>query len=138
MSVTRWLRAGAFLLAGAALLLPLSGPALAEPATAGEMAEQCSAVLSSAKAAADPDALELDNTFAAGTCWGAFLAVQQFATLKISGSRRMMFRVCLPEDTKTIQLILVFDAYLRKHPERQEEPFTIVAMGSFYQAFPCR
>jgi hypothetical protein len=49
-----------------------------------------------------------------------------------------MFRVCVPEDTQLVQLIRIFDAYLKKHPERQEEPFTIVAMGSFYDVFRCR
>jgi len=138
MTLIRWLRAGVIVFASAALQLPLSRPALADLATASEMAEECESVLSSAKAASDPDALELDNNFSAGTCWGAFLSIQQLASVQISGKKQTMFHVCLPEDTKLIQLIQVFDAYLKRHPERQEEPFTIVAMGSFYEAFRCR
>ncbi len=120
-------------------MLSASQPLLAEQTTtAAEIAEDCESVLSSAKATSNPASVELDNSFATGTCWGAFLAIQQFASVKMSGTKHTMFRVCVPEDTQLVQLIRIFDAYLKKHPERQEEPFTIVAMGSFYDVFRCR
>jgi hypothetical protein len=138
MKLYRWLRIGVFLFATATVELSLPAGAKAEPYTAGQMDSECEAVLSSAKATSDPDAIELDNTFSTGTCWGAFLAIQQLVNVKFAGARRMMFRVCVPEDTKLIQLIQVFDAYVKHHPERSGEAFSIVAIGSLYDSFRCQ
>jgi hypothetical protein len=138
MKLHRWLRIGVFLFAAAVLELSLYDGAKAEPYTAEEMVSECESVLSSAKATSDPDAIELDNTFSTGACWGAFLAIQQLVSVKMSGAKKMMFRVCLPEDTKLVQLIQVFDAYVKRHPERSGEAFSIVAIGSLYDSFHCR
>ncbi len=134
----RWLRIAVFLLAGAALQPLLVQWAAAAPYSTEEMLSECEQLLASAKLAADPDSLELDNTFSTGTCWGAFLSIQQLATLKIAGAKNPMFRVCIPEDTTLIQFIQVFDAYARRHPQRQDEPFTVVALAALHEAFRCR
>jgi len=112
--------------------------AAAGPYSAEEMLSECRQLLATAKRAADPDALELDNTFSTGTCWGAFMSIQQLATLKMAGAKNPMFRVCVPEETTLVQIIQIFDAYARHHPERQDEPFTIVALAALHQAFRCR
>jgi hypothetical protein len=138
MKLNRGLRIGVAVIVAAAIqLLPVQ-EAAAEPYSAADMLSECQALLSSAKATADPDAIELDNSFSTGSCWGAFLSIQQLVTVKQAGSRTPMFRVCLPEDTKLVQLIEIFGSFARRHPERQGEPFTIVAIAGLHEAFRCR
>ena len=88
-----WQRIAAFLLACAAFQLLLAGCAAAGPYTAEEMLSECQALLNTAKTTADPDAVELENTFSTGACWGAFLSIQQLITLKMdeSGARCSAF-----------------------------------------------
>ncbi|MGO9544134.1 MAG: Rap1a/Tai family immunity protein [Rhodomicrobium sp.] len=138
MIVNRWLRIGMLAVAGAMVQLPVTRQAAAEPYSAEEMLSECQALLSTAKATADPDAIELDNTFSTGNCWGAFLSIQQLATVKSAGAKSPAFRVCVPEDTTLIQVIQIFDAYCRQHPERQAEPFTIVAFSALREAYRCK
>jgi hypothetical protein len=134
----RLLRTGAILFAGALLQLASLQAAAAEQYSAEEMLSECQSLLSSAKKTADPDAIELDNTFSTGSCWGAFLTIQQLVTIKMAGAKSTMFRVCVPEDTTLVQIIQIFDVYARRHPERQSEPFTIVAIAALHDAFRCR
>jgi Rap1a immunity proteins len=136
--LNRWLLNAAFPLAVALLQPFLLREAAAQPYSAQEMLSQCQELLSTAKRTADPDSLELDNTFATGTCWGAFLSIQQLATLKIAGANNPLFRLCVPEDTTLVQFIQLFDVYARNHPERQSEPFTVVALAALHEAFRCR
>jgi hypothetical protein len=138
MSLHRWTRIGVILFGAALAILASSGTSKAEPYTAGEMLAECESVLSSAKATSDPDAIELDNTFSAGTCWGAFLSIQQLASLKKAGAKSPMFRVCVPEDIRLVQIIQVFDVYTRHNADRQNEPFTITAFAALHAAFPCK
>jgi hypothetical protein len=138
MKLNRWLRIGAAVIAVAAMqLLPVLETA-AEPYSAADMLSECQALLASAKATSDPDAIELDNSFSTGSCWGAFLSIQQLVTIKQAGAKTPMFRVCVPEDTKLVQIIEIFDSFARRHPERDSEPFTIVAIAGLHEAFRCR
>ncbi len=112
-----WQRIAAFFLACAAFQLLVASGAAAEPYTAEEMLSECHALLASAKATADPDAVELENTFSTGACWGAFLSIQQLVTLKMHGAGSPMFNTCVPGDVTLVQLIQLFDAYGKAHPE---------------------
>jgi len=134
----RWLLNAAFVLVIALLQPLLLREAAAQAYSAEEMLSQCQELLATAKGAADPDSIELDNTFATGTCWGAFLSIQQLATVKIAGTNNPLFRVCVPENTTLVRFIQLFDIYARRHPEREAEPFTIVALASLHEAFRCR
>jgi hypothetical protein len=138
MKLNRWLRSGAAVIAAAAIQLVPMQEAAAEPHSAADMLAECQALLSSAKATADPDAIELDNSFSTGSCWGAFLSIQQLVTLRQAGSRTPMFRVCVPEDATLVQIIKIFESFARRHPEREGEPFTIVAIAGLHEAFRCR
>jgi hypothetical protein len=133
----RWQRIAALLLTCAAFQLLLACGALAEPYTAEEMASECRALLASAKETADPDAVELENTFSTGACWGAFLSIQQFVTLKADGAKSPMFHACVPGDVTLVQLIQLFASYTKAHPGRNSEPFTVVALAAIREAFQC-
>ncbi len=132
-----WRRIAAFVLACAVFQPLLVSGAAAEPYTAEEMHSECQALLASAKATSSPDAVELENTFSTGVCWGAFLSIQQLITLKVDGARNPMFHACVPEDATLVQIIQLFDAYAKDHPEREGEPFTVVALAALHEAFRC-
>jgi hypothetical protein len=134
----RWQRIAAFSLACAAFQLLLASGGMAEPYTAEEMASECRALLASAKSTADPDAVELENTFSTGACWGAFLSIQQFVTLKADGAKNPMFQACVPGDITLVQLIQLFASYAKAHPGRDGEPFTVVALAAIRETFQCR
>jgi hypothetical protein len=138
MMLNRWLRIGAAVIAIAAMQLFPVQEAIAEPYSAADMLSECQVLLSSAKTTSDPEAIELDNSFSTGSCWGAFLSIQQLVTIKQAGATAPMFRVCVPEDTKLIQIIEIFNSFARRHPERESEPFTIVAIAGLHEAFRCR
>lgn len=133
-----WQRGAALFMAFAAFLLLYASGALAEPYTAEEMASECRALLASAKETADAEAVELENTFSTGACWGAFLSIQQFVTLKAEGAKKPVFQACVPGDVTLVQLIELFASYTKAHPERDGEPFTVVALAAIRGAFQCR
>jgi Rap1a immunity proteins len=132
-----WQRIAAFFLACAVLQLVVATGAAAGPYSAADMLSECHALLATAKATADPDSVELENTFSTGACWGAFLSIQQFAVLRTAGAKEPMLHTCVPENTTLVQLIQVFDAYAREHPELDSEPFTVVALSALHEAFHC-
>ncbi len=126
------------LLAGALLLASISAPRAEDQFSAGEMLSSCQAILNSAKTAKNLDELELDNTFTSGTCWGAFLSVQQFIVTKVEGSKNNMLQICAPPETTLVQIVQIFDLFVRSNPKRQGEPFTKVAIAALRSAFPCK
>jgi hypothetical protein len=132
-----WQRFAVFLLACASFQLLAVAGAAADPYSTGDMLSECHTLLATAKKAADPDSVELENTFSTGACWGAFLSIQQFVSMNSPGASGPMFHSCVPEDTTLVQLIKVFDIYARKHPERESEPFTVVALSALHEAFQC-
>ncbi len=138
MMLNRWLRFGAVIIAVAAAQLPLAPKSAAEPYSAGDMLAECQALLASAKETPGTGQIELDNSFSTGNCWGAFLSIQQLLTVKMSGSRKPMFGVCLPADSRLVQIIQIYDSFAKHHPERESEPFTIVAIAALHQSFRCR
>ena len=75
------------LFAGAVLLASLTAPRAEDKFSAGEMLSSCQAIEDSAKTAKNLDELELDNSFTSGTCWGAFLSIQQFIVTKVEGGK---------------------------------------------------
>ncbi len=126
------------LFAGAVLLASLTAPRAEDKLSAGEMLSNCQAILDSAKATKNQDELELDNTFTSGTCWGAFLSVQQFIVTKVEGGKSTILQTCVPPEATLVQVIQIFDLFVRSNPKRQDEPFTKVAIAALRSAFPCK
>ena len=125
-------------LAGAVLLASLSALRAEDKFPAREMLSSCQPILDSAKTAKSLDELELENTFTSGTCWGAFLSVQQFVITRVKGGKNTMLQTCVPPETTLVQIIQVFDLFVRSNPKRQDEPFTKVAIAALRSAFPCK
>jgi len=105
--------------------------------TAADMLADCKSILSVTKPGANPDELELEDTFATGNCWGAFLTVQQLLITRLEADKHPLMRVCVPEGVSLTQLIQIFERFTRLHPERQTEPFTTVAVAALRSGFPC-
>ena len=126
------------LLAGAVLLASLSALRAEDKFPAGGMLSSCRPILDSAKTAKNLDELELDNTFTSGTCWGAFLSIQQFVVTRVEGGKNTMLQTCVPPEITLVQIVQVFDLFVRSNPKRQDEPFTKVAIAALRSAFPCK
>ncbi len=126
------------LLAGAILFASMMAPRAEDKFSANEMLSSCQAILDAAKAAKNQDELELDNTFTSGTCWGAFLSVQQFIVTKVEGGKSTILHTCVPPEATLLQIIQIFDLFVRSNPKRQDEPFTKVAIAALRSAFPCK
>ena len=120
------------------MLASLTTPRAEDKFSASEMLSTCQAILDAAKSTKNPDELELDNTFTSGSCWGAFLSVQQFIVTKVEGGKGTMLQICAPPETTLVQIIQVFDLFVRSNPKRQDEPFTKVAIAALRSAFPCK
>jgi hypothetical protein len=131
-------RSGGALIAGLAFLLSGSVVHADDRYTAGDMLTDCQAIIEASKASGNPDELELDNTFATGTCWGAFLSLQQFAATRFEGGKNTLLRTCVPPDTTALRIIQVFYLFAQSNPGRQQEPFTKVAIAALRSAFPCK
>jgi len=125
------------LFAVAVLLASFTAPRADDKFSAGEMLASCQAILDSAKTAKNPNELELENTFTSGTCWGAFLGIQQFIVMRVEGGN-MILKICAPPKTTLVQIIQIFDLFVQSNPERQDEPFTKVAIAALRSAFPCK
>ncbi|ADP71569.1 hypothetical protein Rvan_2345 [Rhodomicrobium vannielii ATCC 17100] len=105
--------------------------------TAADMLADCKPILRLAKPGSNPDELELEDTFATGNCWGAFLTVQQLLITRLETDRDPLLQVCVPEGVSLLHLIQIFDRFARLNPARQTEPFTTVAMAALRSGFPC-
>jgi Rap1a immunity proteins len=126
------------LFAAAVLLASLTAPRAEDKFSAGEMLSNCQAIEDSAKTAKNLDEIELDNTFTSGTCWGAFLSIQQFIVTKVEGGKTAILQICTPPETTLVQIIQIFDLFVRSNPKRQDEPFTKVAIAALRSAYPCK
>ena len=125
------------LFAVAVLLASFTAPRADDKFSASEMLASCQAILDSAKTAKNPNELELENTFTSGTCWGAFLGIQQFIVMRVEGGNTIL-KICAPPETTLVQIIQIFDLFVQSNPERQDEPFTKVAIAALRSAFPCK
>jgi hypothetical protein len=126
------------LVAGLAFLFWGSAAYADDRYTAGDMLSDCQAIVQASKGSSNANELELDNSFTSGTCWGAFLSLQQFAATKFEGGRNTLLRTCVPQNATLVQIIQVFYLFAQSNPERQQEPFTKVAIAAMRSAFPCK
>jgi len=121
------------------VLLLLHAPLHAEDRySAAEILADCQSILQSAKSSKNQDELDLENTFSNGTCWGAFLSIQQIIVTKIEGEKNSILQICAPPETTSLQIIQIFDVFARGNARRQDEPFTKIAIAALRSAFPCK
>jgi hypothetical protein len=96
--------------------------------SAEEMASNCKDIPSAAIA---DGKIAIPQDFNSGVCWGAFASLQ-------AAIRFPFYDICAPENSTRSQLIQVFLAYMRQHPEKLNEDFFLAIYGATRQAFPCR
>ncbi len=121
-----------------ALFLVSYGAFAEDRYSAGEMLSDCQEVVDSVKVSKNSDELDLENTFASGRCWGAFLSLQQLVVTKIEGKNTSLLNICAPPETTSLQIIQDFVSFVQQNRRRQDEPFTKVALAALRSAFPCK
>ena len=120
------------------VFLSVAAPALRAAAdehiTAGEVASWCepyrTAVLKDHNVA-------VQVTADSQVCWGAFIAIQQFAATEFPGDRNGALHQCLPPASDLVELIKVFLHYSDTHPEMGHWKFTDVVLKALWAAYPC-
>jgi hypothetical protein len=119
------------------VLVFAAGPLVAQGNKTDEMLSNCRWIES--LKVEDGDYL-LPRTPEAQQCWGAFNVIQTVFSLVDPDDRDHMFHICLPVggSNATIQLIGIFVAYAKKHPEEWNEYAFLVAQKAATEAFPRR
>lgn len=115
------------------MILTFGAPVHAESTL--EMRDSCKGIVDG-PAGLDGQIL-VPTTFEAGTCWGAFSAVQGFGTLSIEGETTGLLRLCMPPAVTRKQLVEVFYRYAGSNPQLLHEDWHYVAWLSIRDAFPC-
>ena len=114
--------ARAFRTCAAALAIALSVPIAARAFSTMEMMEKCKA-LANAQILPESKAWIADTSFESGTCYGAFVALHELSYDKVyfvgDAGRRdtMLSGVCPPDGIGVVQMVRIFDAHARQHPE---------------------
>lgn len=72
------------------------------------------------------------DSFDSGACWGAFVALQQYAFL-VNDVRV----ACAPPATAAADYIGLFVGYAQRHPERLHDGFFTAALDAIGESFPC-
>jgi hypothetical protein len=125
-----------FLLLGCSVaVVPMARAASME--SAEEMASNCKGV---AEARSSGDSIEIPTTFAAGVCWGAFSGIQQAILIVPNSATKYedrILNVCAPMDSTRTELIQIFMAYTKQHPEQLHKDYFFVVMSALRAAYPC-
>ena len=72
--------------------------------------------------------LNAADSFKAGYCLGIIRTAQNLSPL---------FKVCSPTGVDNGQSVRVAVAFIRKNPARMHEPFELLALDAFREAWPC-
>lgn len=119
-----------------ALLLTWNAARAEETAiTAGELASWCQPYRT---ATVSNHNITVQATSESQVCYGAFLAIQQFAATTLGSDHASILKTCVAEKSGLLELIKVFLHYMDEHPERGHEKFTNVVLSSLWAAYPCR
>lgn len=102
--------------------------------TAEEMVSACKLI---SEASVSSGQVELPTDFRSGLCWGAFASIQEIVTWIPAKDSKPLLGVCAPSTSTRTQLIQIFLAYSKLHPEKVNQDFTIVALDALANAFPC-
>jgi hypothetical protein len=73
----------------------------------------------------------------ASICWGFMGAMQRVANYGDPVTQKGQFGACLPPESSLTQLIRVFTAFAKAHPQRLHEQPDRVVIEAFQSAFPC-
>jgi hypothetical protein len=127
--------------AAIAAFLSMPGEAQAYISTM-QMLEWCEPVV---RATPSPDGSTMSvHTYESGLCWGAFMALEGLSGDYDSTTKAPFIKVCHPNpmDGSTaqsvVQMVRIFDAYARQHPEIQHQKFEATALTALWKVFPCK
>jgi hypothetical protein len=122
----------------AAVIVAVSCSA-ASAQSAGEMLTNCAPVETAQSTATNGRRLPV--SIQVGECVGYFNAMLDTRHALADGTdpakKITALHFCPPQGVSTWQMIAVFSAYTRAHPEQHHLDTFWVSMGAFTQAFPC-
>jgi hypothetical protein len=124
---------GLFLVVALRIMLD-SGQAFA--VTAKEMQTNCLELTTKARTARGGQ-LDIPNSPGALICFGFFSAVQRFTVYQKEGERRRIFGICAPPQTTLLQLIELFEKYVKANPREADQDAADVALTAYMKQFPC-
>jgi hypothetical protein len=83
--------------------------------------------------------IEVPQNFESGVCWGAFGAVLDaiFIVPDSFPKDGPMLHVCAPKEVTLTELVQIFMAYTKAHPEQLHKEYFFVALAALKGAFPC-
>jgi hypothetical protein len=121
-----------FLLVVAISIAPSIGAQSAE-----EMVSNCKE-LSEAKISAHQ--ISVPQDFETGVCWGSFGTILDaiFVVPDSFPKDGPMLHVCAPQEVTVTQLVQIFIAYTKQHPEQLHKEYFFVALSALKGAFPCQ
>ncbi len=132
--------------ATAALVALLSMPSTgrADGPSTMEMMGMCKPVVDATLT--PDDRTKLPVTLDIGTCYGAFMALNNLSFVIPDNERfnknESILGICPPSDASfnhgALQMVRIFDVYARKHPEIQHQRFELTALAALREAFPCK
>jgi hypothetical protein len=73
-----------------------------------------------------------------GVCLGFFEAVQSASSVSWTGRKHPALFICGPPSSSLSQYILVFQKYVREHPEMGHKNAFDIALSALHTAFPCK
>lgn len=90
--------------------------------------------------------VEVITTFESGICWGAFITLQGLSADRLHqnginerlNQNESVLGACPPAESTLIQMVRIFDAYARQHPEVQHQRFELTALASLRAVYPCK
>jgi hypothetical protein len=105
--------------------------------SAEEMVSNCKE-LSEAKISAHQ--ISVPQDFETGVCWGSFGTVLSaiFVVPDSFPKDGPMLHVCAPQEVTLTELVQIFIAYTKQHPEQLHKEYFFVALAALKGAFPCQ
>lgn len=81
--------------------------------------------------------VDVPPTYAGGLCWGMFAVLQANSKHVDRVTKKSLYGICPPKESRRTQFIAIFMKYADSHPERWHEDFFPVALSAIRGAFPC-
>jgi hypothetical protein len=84
--------------------------------------------------------ISVPQDFETGVCWGSFGTILDaiFVVPDSFPKDGPMLHVCAPQEVTVTQLVQIFIAYTKQHPEQLHKEYFFVALSALKGAFPCQ
>lgn len=119
------------------VVLGLAGPSLGQTIDGNVLHTACSSGVSEMAGYCAGYVVGVSEGMRLGTAFPMIVA-GQMDMAKVNTISDAILLYCLEDSVQNSQLIDVFRAYLRDHPEKRHQPARSLLLMSLQEAFPCR